>query len=197
MGLHPECSEPRPVQMKLPIAHEILTFLAEAALENEHIDKAMAAMGITKNLKEEENVIAVRGGGSTSVQSGLGHATRQGLPCRELKDDIKVLGQLVDLEHVIRHRKGTTNCCSLERSTSRHKFRMKRCTESLEQFLLQWSSEFVAGPREWRSKFGGAVSLTGKCWQRFSSTHVRTTIQGRRAREADTSRHSRDKAVPG
>ena len=57
MGLSSGCSEPRPLQMKLRIAHEILAFLAEAALENALIHKAMAAMGIAQNLKEEENVI--------------------------------------------------------------------------------------------------------------------------------------------
>ena len=60
-GLSPECSEPRPLQTKLRIADEILTFLAEAALEIEQIDKAVAAMGIAQNLKDEENVIVARG----------------------------------------------------------------------------------------------------------------------------------------
>ena len=58
---------------------EVLTFPAEAALENAQIDKAMAAMGIAQNLKEEENVTVARGGGSTSVQAGLRQATSQGL----------------------------------------------------------------------------------------------------------------------
>ena len=66
-GLSLEC---RPLQTKLRIADDILTFLAEAAMENEHIDKAMAAMGIAQKLKEEENVIVARRGGSTSVQAG-------------------------------------------------------------------------------------------------------------------------------
>ena len=49
--------------MQLRIADEILTFLAEAALENSQVDKAMAAMGIAQILREQENVIVARGGG--------------------------------------------------------------------------------------------------------------------------------------
>ena len=43
----------------------------QAALENEQIDKGITAMGIALNLKEEENVLLARGGGSKSVQMGL------------------------------------------------------------------------------------------------------------------------------
>ena len=50
----PGRSEPPPLQMKIRVADEVLTVLAEAALENEHIDKAMAEMGIAQNLKEYE-----------------------------------------------------------------------------------------------------------------------------------------------
>ena len=39
------CSEPRPRQAQNGIEDEVLTISAEAAVENEQIDKAMAAMG--------------------------------------------------------------------------------------------------------------------------------------------------------
>ena len=42
------CSEPRPRQAQNRIADEVLTISAEAALENEQIDKAMAAMGVAQ-----------------------------------------------------------------------------------------------------------------------------------------------------
>ena len=57
------CSEPRPHQAEIRIADEVLTILAEAALENQQIDKAMEAMGIAQNLKKEENVVVARGEG--------------------------------------------------------------------------------------------------------------------------------------
>ena len=47
------CSEPRPRQAEIRIADEVLTTSAQAALESEQIDKAMAAMGIAQNLKKE------------------------------------------------------------------------------------------------------------------------------------------------
>ena len=62
----------------LRVADEIMTFLGGAPFENEHIDKAVAAMGTAQNLKEEENVMVAREGGSKSVQAGLGQATSQG-----------------------------------------------------------------------------------------------------------------------
>ena len=49
--------------MKLRVADEVLAVLAEAALENEHIHKAMAAMGTAQNLNEEHAVVA-QGDGS-------------------------------------------------------------------------------------------------------------------------------------
>ena len=57
------CSEPRPHQAEIRIAEEVLTILAEAALENQQIDKAMEAMGIAQDLKKEENVVVARGEG--------------------------------------------------------------------------------------------------------------------------------------
>ena len=41
------CSEPRPQQV-IRIADEVLAILAEVALENEQIDKAMEAMGVAR-----------------------------------------------------------------------------------------------------------------------------------------------------
>ena len=76
-----ECSEPWPTKTKLRVADEILTFLEDAAFENEQIDMAMAAMGIAWNLKKEENLIVATGVGATSVQAGLGQATCQGRLC--------------------------------------------------------------------------------------------------------------------
>ena len=73
------CSESRPRQAEIRIADEIMTILPEAALENEQIDKAMVAMGIPHNLKNEDNVVVARGGGSKSVQMGLAQAARQGI----------------------------------------------------------------------------------------------------------------------
>ena len=72
MGLSSGCSEPRPLQMKLRIAHVILTFLAEAALENALIQKAMAAMGIAQNLEEEENVIVAEEADQRRCKQGWG-----------------------------------------------------------------------------------------------------------------------------
>ena len=68
------CSEPRPQQAKIWIADEVLAILAEAALENELVDKAMEAMGIAPNLKKEQNVVVAREEGSKSVQTGLAQA---------------------------------------------------------------------------------------------------------------------------
>ena len=61
---------PRPRQAENRIADEVFAISAEAALENEQIDKAMAATGIVQNLKKEENVVVAPGGGSKSVQWG-------------------------------------------------------------------------------------------------------------------------------
>ena len=98
-----------------PIRREILAFPAEATLENEQIDKAMAALGISQNLKKEEHVVVARGGGSKSVQTGPGHAARQGLLAVNSTTKVRQFGQPLDLEHVLRHGEGNKNCCSLER----------------------------------------------------------------------------------
>ena len=50
------CSEPMPQQAEIRTADEVLTILAEPALENEQIHKAMEAMGVAQNLKKEEKV---------------------------------------------------------------------------------------------------------------------------------------------
>ena len=64
--------------MKLRVADEVLTILAETALESEQIDKAMAA--IAQILIQEENVLVARGGGSKSVQNGIGTSATPGAP---------------------------------------------------------------------------------------------------------------------
>ena len=69
--------EPRPRKTEIRIEDEVLTTSAEAAPENKQIDKAMAAMGIAQNLKEE-NVVVARGGGSKSVRMGPAQAARHG-----------------------------------------------------------------------------------------------------------------------
>ena len=81
-------------------------------MENEQIDKAIAAMGIAQNVKKEENVIVVRGGGSKPVGADM-----SGAPCGELNDDSKIPGQSADLEQVIHQREGNANCRGLERVT--------------------------------------------------------------------------------
>ena len=45
--------------MSVRVADEVLTILAEAALENEQIDRATVATDIAQNLKKEENVVVV------------------------------------------------------------------------------------------------------------------------------------------
>ena len=57
------CSELRPHQAETGIADEVLTILAEAALENQQIDKAMEAMDKAQNLKKEKDVVVSRGEG--------------------------------------------------------------------------------------------------------------------------------------
>ena len=85
------------------MADEVLTILAQAALENEHVAKAMAAIGIAQNLKKEENVVVARGGGSMSVQEGLAQASRQGILAGDSIAKVRWLERLLDLECVLRH----------------------------------------------------------------------------------------------
>ena len=54
---------------------------------------AMAAMGIARNLKKEENVIVARGVGATSVHAGLGQATCQGPFAGSSKFTVRYLGR--------------------------------------------------------------------------------------------------------
>ena len=72
---------------------QLLTILAEAALENEQIDKAMAAMGIVQNLKKEENVVVAPGGGSKSVRMGLAQTARRGILAGESKTKVRCSGE--------------------------------------------------------------------------------------------------------
>ena len=102
----------------------------EEALEIEHIDMAMAALGTTRDLKGEENVIVARGGGSKSVQAGLGHATSH------LAGRLLDAGQLQNFVQCVHGER--TGTVSRKRDTAR----TKRCAECLEWCHLQWSSEF-------------------------------------------------------
>ena len=92
----------------------MFTILAEAAPENEHVDKATAAMGIAQKLKKEENVVVARGGGSTSEQKGLAPVVARESGGR-LERESNVLGESPNLEHVLRYSKENPNCHSLER----------------------------------------------------------------------------------
>ena len=77
-----------------------------SALENEQIDKAVAAMDIAQELKEGENVIcATRAGASGKPRA----------PCGELKDDRKILWYLFDKEYVFRQREGNGSWRGWER----------------------------------------------------------------------------------
>ena len=48
-GLPHGCSEPRPQQTEIQITYEVLSILAEAALENRQIEKAMEALASRRN----------------------------------------------------------------------------------------------------------------------------------------------------
>ena len=78
-GLPQGCSDSRPPQAEIRIVGEVVTILAEAALWNEQVDKAMETMGVAQNLKKEEKVVVARGEWSRSVQMGLAQAGRQGI----------------------------------------------------------------------------------------------------------------------
>ena len=96
-GLPHGCSGPRSQQAEIRIADEVLTILAEAALKNEQIDKAMEAMepmgmGTALNLKKEENIVVARGEGSKSVQVGLTQAARLGFFAGISKTKVRYLG---------------------------------------------------------------------------------------------------------
>ena len=64
------CSEPRPHQAKIGIADEVLTILAEAALENQQIDKAMEANRHSAESKERKGCRCVATRGIMSVHNG-------------------------------------------------------------------------------------------------------------------------------
>ena len=85
------CSEPWSQQV-IRTADEVLTILAEAALENEQIDKAMEAMGVAQNLQNEESVVVARGEGSKMVLMGLAQAARQGILAGISKTKVRYLG---------------------------------------------------------------------------------------------------------
>ena len=94
------------------LAYDFLTFLADAALENAQIDKAMATMGIAQNLKKERHRSKRR-----RMKVGarrVGASDMPGAPCGELKDEGKVPGQPFDLEYVLRQREGNANRRGLE-----------------------------------------------------------------------------------
>ena len=99
-------------QAEIRIADEVLSTSAEAALENEQIDKA-AAMGIAQNLEKEESRGARRW---IKVRTNVpGASSTAGDSVGSLEDEGKILGEPPDLEYVLRHREGNTNRRSLER----------------------------------------------------------------------------------
>ena len=90
---------------------------AEAALENEQIDKAteaMETMSTAQGFEKEKDIVAARGEGSKSVQLGLAQAARQWIFCRNLEDESALLGEPPDLDHGLRRRERKNNQCSLE-----------------------------------------------------------------------------------
>ena len=90
-------SEPRLRQAENRIADEVLAILAEAALENEQIDKAMAAMGIAQNFEEggESRRDARRWIKVPTHGSGAGG---------RIEDKGRMSGLPIDLDHVLRQR---------------------------------------------------------------------------------------------
>ena len=111
-GLPRGCSGPWLQQAEIRIADEVLTVLAEAALENEQIGKAMGVMeameamgmGTAQNLKKEENMVVARGEGSKSVQMGLAQTARQGIFAGTSKTKVLLLGKPTYLEYGLRLR---------------------------------------------------------------------------------------------
>ena len=104
-------------QAEIRIEADSLTIPAEAALENEQIDKAteaMETMSTAQGFEKEEDIVAARGEGSKSVQLGLAQAARQGIFCRNLEDESALLGEPPDLDHGLRRRERKNNQCSLE-----------------------------------------------------------------------------------
>ena len=111
---HMAAASPDLGRRRLEPQMKVFTILAEGALENEQIDKLMAAMGIAQNSKKE-NVVVARRGGSKSVKICLAQTGRQGDSGGKLEDKDKVLGEPLDLEYVLHHREGNKNDRSLER----------------------------------------------------------------------------------
>ena len=119
----------------------MLTILAEAALENEQIDKAMEAMGIAQNLKKGENVVVARGGGPKSVHTGLGRAARQGLLAENSKTKVRYLGSRLTRKDV-NHKCNIFKACALLQEL----FSLEACQRKLARRLLAmtrriWDSE--------------------------------------------------------
>ena len=74
------------MQTKIRVADEVLTSLAAAALENEHIDKAMAAMGIAQNLKRRRMSLWHVEMDQSPYKWGL-HKRRVRAPSGRIKDE--------------------------------------------------------------------------------------------------------------
>ena len=103
-GLPHGCSEPRQQQAEMRIADGFLTILAEAALENEQMDKAMEAMGIARSLKKEEDIVVARGEGAKFGTNGTGASSAARDFCRNFEDQSALPGKPPYLEHGLRHR---------------------------------------------------------------------------------------------
>ena len=133
------CSEPRPRQAENRIADDVLTIFAEAAVENEQIDKAMAAMGIAQNLKEEENVVVGARGRIKVRTTGLGASTAAGDSGERLEDEGRIFWEPLNLESVPSPRQGkhespqpgTRGTCWV--SSEHHRWISSSCATSSKQ----------------------------------------------------------------
>ena len=145
MGLSSECSEPWPTKTKLRVADEILTFLEDAAFENERIDMAMAAMGIAW-----ENAIVARGVGATSVQAGLGQATCQGLFAGSSKFTVRYLGSRLTWNMSFAKERETRSVVALE------------CVANVGRFLESAGQRQLKKCNVFKATVHGAI-LLGLC----------------------------------
>ena len=59
------------------VVYEVITIVHQVKLQNQQLDRAMANMGIVKNLKKEEHVVVIRRAGARSVHLVLAEATRR------------------------------------------------------------------------------------------------------------------------
>ena len=106
--IHVSCAEDgmEPVTWVLRIADEILTFLAEAALENEQIGKGDGSNGYCTETEERRERHRGEMKSIKICASWVWTSDKPGSPRGEFKDDTEVPGQSVDLEHVAQKSSG-------------------------------------------------------------------------------------------